>query len=434
MNTIVYIHNAMQALRNFSFKGIEDYAARALTNTGGIAVIPTGLAEIGDMVSYYNSVGMGVDGVWEVPANDQGDLYPALVEDMHASALREYVRKGYAIEFFNTRAGMEEDLIELIGLDWNASVVSIPSSLADIGNDKACVRILAKHLGLNDLFPPHRIISNMKALESAFHAIVSEYGAAVIKPPSWASGLGMAFGSSAETINQFYAGYSGPLENVIVERSLGADHSSMTIVKRFIEGVEVDSWVTTQDCLLNDGVVSHVGSILGDIPTITDNDRAWMQAATAPMYQHFLMCHPRLTGIINWDCIKSQSGERFILEGNFRVTFSTYIREIQRSLAVRHFRERSEPTCCMQKVFPHESISSFADLRRVLGDTLLNSQASVGVIPIVVPCLPRSGYCYLVAVGVDYTQSIDVLRAACRALQIPVRKGYSLTGTLTGES
>lgn len=434
MNSIVYIHNAMQALRNFTFTGIEDYAARALTNTGGIAVIPTGLSEIENMVSYYNSIGIGVDGVWEVTVDEYGDLYPALVEDIQASALREYVRKGYVIEFFNTRTGMEERLIETIGLDWNENVISIPSSIADIGNDKACVRNIARHLGLNGLFPPHRIVSNATELESAFRTIVSEYGAVVIKPPSWASGLGMAFGSEKETIDRFIAGYSGSLENVIVERSLGADHSSMTIVKRFIEGIEVDSWVTTQDCLLSDGAVSHVGSILGDIPTITDQDRAWMQSATAPLYQHFLMCHPRLTGIINWDCIRSASGERFVLEGNFRVTFSTYIREIQRSLAVECFREKHEPTCCMQKVTPHESIRSFADLRKALGDALFAGSAASGVVPIVMPCLPRSGYCYLVAVGADYTQSIGALRTACRALQTPVRKSFALTGQLTGES
>lgn len=405
----IYIHNAMQALPGFWFNGIEDYATRALTQNGGVAVIPSGLSEIDVLLSYYHSLGIGVDDVIELPVDERGDLYPSLYMEDAVDTLRYFIRHGFVIEFFNTRDGMEEMVITRLGLDWDVHTVSLPSSIAMIGNNKALVRLIAECIGCYGLFPPHVFANSEEDLFKIFARMVQHYGHVVIKPPSWASGLGMIFGHDIGALERFRENYSGPLHNIIVEQAI-SPHQSMTIVKQFVCGAEVDSWVTTQDCLLRDGSVSHIGSVLGDIPLLTEGDRAWMQAATAPLYHHFLAMRPRLTGTINWDCIKAPDGRRYILEGNFRVTFSTYIRDIQRTLA--HTRDGKTPTCCMRKVEPDSDIRTFADLTKRLGEALLRDPCASGVIPIVVPCLPRSGYCYFVAVGSDYDEATSAMQNA----------------------
>ncbi|MEK7648712.1 MAG: hypothetical protein AAB400_02205 [Patescibacteria group bacterium] len=414
MNTnAVYIHNAMQALEGFTFPGIEDYASRALTNQGGIAIIAKSphMSEesIRTILEYYSSIGLGVDGVLCLPVGEDGDLYPGLQSENACKAINSFIDEGYRIQFFNTRAGMEEEVIRKLGLDWNKNTISIPSKLADLGNNKAHVRRVAQDLKLGTLFPQHRIVSGFPDLVRAFHAMRSEYGEVVIKLPAWASGLGMAFGNSNDVLAGFVYDHSNRLNNVIVERSLGAHHVSMTIVKRFVDGQEVDSWITNQDCLQRDGAVSHVGSVLGELPFVTSEDAAWMQSATAPLYKHFLAKHPTLTGVINWDCIKGESGERYVLEGNFRVTFSTYIRSIQLSLAHTQKSLPGSVTCIVQKVHPRKEITSFAHLKHALGTALLQDAMSAGVIPIVLPCLTRNGYCYFVAVGDSYADALCAL-------------------------
>lgn len=399
----------MQALPGFWFKGIEDYATRALTQSGGVAVIPSGLTEIDTILSYYRSLGIGVDDVIELPADERGDLYPSLHTEEATDAIRYLIRRGFVIEFFNTRDGMEERVIARLGFNWDTYTVSLPSSIAMIGNDKAMVRIIAEHIGCNELFPPHAFANSEEDLVETFERMVRHYGQVVIKPPSWASGLGMVFGRDASALEQFKKNYSGPLHNLIVEQDI-SPNQSMTIVKQFVCGIEVDSWVTTQDCLLRDGAVSHIGSVLGEIPLLTEGDRVWMQAATEPLYQHFLAMRSKLTGTINWDCIKASDGRRYVLEGNFRVTFSTYIRDIQRTLA--YLRGGRTPTCCMRKVEPDPTIRTFAELTQRLGTALLRDSCASGVIPIVVPCLPRSGYCYFVAVGVDYEEALRTMQTA----------------------
>ncbi len=409
---VIYIHNAMQALKGFSFAGIEDYASRALTNSGGVAVVadPIHMRDsLADILAYYHSIGLGAERVLCLPVGSTGDLYPALHDRHAAHTICGLVEDGYAIEFFNTRAGMEEEVVRSLGLDWNTHVISIPSALADCGNNKAHVRRVANELKLDALFPPHRITSGLSELVRAFHAMRSEYGEVVIKLPAWASGLGMAFGDSEETLAGFVNEHSGDLEDIIVEQSLGARHISMTIVKRFVKGQEVDSWITNQDCLQNNGAVSHVGSVLGELPHVTSDDMAWMEAATAPLYVHFLGKHPGLTGIINWDCIKGERGERYVLEGNFRVTFSTYIRVIQIALARARNCQPSSITCIVQRVYPRKEITSFAQLKDALGESMLCNAKFAGVIPIVLPCLPRNGYCYFVAAGTSYSEALCTL-------------------------
>jgi len=403
----------MQALEDFTFPGIEDYASRALTNSGGIAVIAQSphmhQKALRGLLEYYKSIGIGVDECMSIPVGATGDLYPGLRDERIAKSIRGLVQEGYKIEFFNTRAGMEEKVVSDLGLDWDAHVLSIPSKLADYGNNKAHMRRLAHTLKLIDLFPPHRIVSGQQDLARAFRAMRSRYGEVAIKLPAWASGLGMVFGSSDDALARFAAEHERRLKDIIVEQSLGANHVSMTIVKRFIEGREVDSWITNQDCLQDNGVVSHVGSVLGELPFVTKDDAAWMEESTAPLYKHILSKHPRLTCVINWDCIKGEQGERYVLEGNFRVTFSTYIRSIQLSLASAQGSLPGSVTCIVQRVHPGKNITSFAQLKDALGESLLSNAKSAGVIPIVLPCLSRNGYCYFVAAGASYTDALLAL-------------------------
>ncbi len=410
---IIYIHNAMQALEDFTFPGIEDYASRALTNSGGIAVIAESphMSEkaLRGLLEYYKSIGLGVDGYISLPVGTTGDLYPGLRNEGAAKSIRGLVQEGYKIEFFNTRSGMEEKVVAGLGLNWDAHVLSISSKLADYGNNKAHVRRLAQELKLPDLFPPHRIVSGLQDLRGAFHAMRSRYGEVALKLPAWASGLGMVFGNSDDALARFATEHERRLKDIIVEQSLGANHVSMTIVKRFIEGKQVDSWITNQDCLQDNGGISHVGSVLGELPFVTKDDAAWMQSATAPLYAYILEKHPRLTGVINWDCIKGEQGERYVLEGNFRVTFSTYIRSIQLSLARARGSLPDSVTCIVQRVYPDKKISSFAHLRDALGESLLYNAESAGVIPIVLPCLSRNGYCYFVAAGTSYAEALLAL-------------------------
>lgn len=413
----------MQALPSFSFSGIEDYATRALTNPGGLAIIASpreGSESVRAVLDYYHTHHLGVDDVIEIKVGSDGDLYPAIKCSLEIQRMmRKYVLDhGARIEFFNTRNGAEEKLTNALGLNWQAHTASIPSKIADIGNNKAAVRRIAALLGKPELFPSHSIVSGTSHGEVAdmFSKMVKVHPEVVLKRTSWASGLGMVFGNGTDVLQKFLTENSGYIDDVIIEQSLG-DHVSMTIVKRFEKGREIDCWFSEQWCPRKAGHIVHEGSVLGNLPTVTSEDRHWMLEATAPLYRYFLEQASNLTGIVNWDCGReTQTGKRYIFEGNFRVTFSTYIREIQLALAKARGINPNRLTCIMRKTHPMRC-RTFSALKDELGETLLSSVLGRGVIPIVTRCLERSGYCYLVAVGPNFLEAKAILDGAIEKIE-----------------
>jgi hypothetical protein len=298
-------------------------------------------------------------------------------------------------------------------------VISHPSTLADVWNNKSQLRAIARIHQMERLFPDYEMIGTALELKQCVQNMLRQYPEVVIKRPLWASGLGMVFGNDVVIAERYLAQNDGVPAGTIVERSLGVDHLSMSIVIRFDDGQIVDQWFTEQECPQRDGSVVHEGSILGDMPSVTIADRKWMEQATTPLYDLIRKEHPRLTGIINFDCIRWQE-ERFILECNARVTFSTYVQEIRRTLlaerGIAYGYQVAEASCLVRKVIP-KSARDFESLRLALGPTLLVDPSRSGVIPIVLGCLTTSGYCYLVAVADSYKETLVVMAEAKTKLE-----------------
>jgi len=419
---VIRIHNSMMALPSFSFRGIEAYSTRAMSLCGGITIVADcGNSDI--LLSaheYLYRLGLGPDELILVRTPENGDLYQAILnnENLCSRIITLIQNNGYKIEFFCTRNNIEETFIHNLGLDWH-DVISHPSALADIWNDKSKLRLIAQVNGLESLFPAHYVVNNKQELDCRVQQMLSQYPELVIKRPLWASGLGMVFGNDTTIIDRYCAQHHGVPVGTIIERSLGAGHLSMSIVIKFNEGRIVDKWFTEQECPQRDGSIVYEGSILGDMPQVTIKDMDWMKQATAPLYKLILREHPYLTGVVNFDCLR-YGDERFVLECNARVTFSTYVHEIRRVLLsakdVAFGRQTSEATCLVRKVIP-VTARNFESLCTILGSILLTDPRQTGVIPIVLGCLVTAGYCYLVAVGNSYTMARGIMAEAYTKLE-----------------
>jgi len=422
MNKILRIHNPMAALPGFGFKGIEAYSTRAMTDSGGVTVVADcgGAESLRATHGYLREVGLGPEELVMVKAPMNGDLYQAIRE---SGALTNLVRQlvldeHYKLEFFCTREDIEHEFVADLGLDWG-HVISHPSTLADFWNNKTSVREIARENGLEGVFPTHKVVRDTVELDETVREMLAEHGEVVIKRPMWASGLGMVFGTKADIVERYIVHHGGVPKGTIVERSLGVKHTAMSIVVRFDGGRAVDRWFTEQECPIGDGSVSHEGSVLGDMPNVTRVDTNWMMEATAPFYQLVARSHPRLTGIVNFDCIRAGE-ERFIVECNARVTFSTYVHGIRRAvLAARGIKDHtrtSAATCIVGKVTPRTA-RDFNAVKSALGPTILKNLRQPGVVPIVLGCLSTAGYCYLVAVGDTYGEAFDLMKEARTKLE-----------------
>lgn len=419
---VIRIHNPMMALPAFTFKGIGAYSTRAMSLCGGVTIV----ADCGnpDLLlsahEYLRSLGLGPDELILVTTPENGDLYQAISdnESLRARVVDLVKNQGHKIEFFCTRNDIEETFIDSLNLDW-CDVVSHPSTLADVWNDKSRLRLIAKANGLEHLFSTHCIANNEQELDRCVRRMFSQYPELVIKRPLWASGLGMVFGNNATIIERYRAQHRGVPDGTIVERSLGPEHLSMSIVTRFDGGRIIDRWFTEQECPQRDGSIVHEGSILGDMPRVTTRDTDWMEHATTPLYQLIRREYPHLTGVVNFDCLRYDN-ERFVLECNARITFSTYVQEIRRILLsarrITFGSQVPEATCLVHKVVP-KIAHDFESLRTTLGSTLLVNPRQTGVIPIVLGCLATAGYCYLVAVGDSYLMARDIMAEARTKLE-----------------
>ena len=435
---VVRIHNPQAALPSckkvricnnktsnpgFSFPGIEAYSTRSMTDRGGVTIV----ADCGNARSlrvahaYYRSIGLGPDDLVLVSAPD-GDLYQAILHDeMLCRMITRLVREeGYKIEFFCTRDSFELDFLREIGLDWT-DTVSHPPELSGRFNNKAWLRKWATVHKFGHLFPSHRIVRSKTKLVRWARKMLRQHREIVIKPPAWASGSGMVFGSDMSVVELYMKQFGGVVpDGTIIEESLGAGHQAMSIVVRFHRGTEVDRWWSEQECPQKDSSVVHEGSILGSMPHVTGEDVIWMNEATAPLYALLLEEYPNLTGIINFDCARDRNGNRYILECNARVTFSTYLHDIrvairQQILIAVTPVDYAEATCLVRKVVPTKA-RDFDAVAQVLGSSLLTNSRGPGVIPIVLGCLSTSGYCYLVAIGNWYSEVIQIMAEARQKL------------------
>jgi hypothetical protein len=414
---VIRIHNPMMALPSFSFGGIEAYSTRAMSLCGGVTIV----ADCGnpDLLlaahEYLRRLGLGPDELILVRVPENGDLYQAILdnESLRARLITLVQNDGYKIEFFCTRNNIEETFICDLGLDWR-EVISHPSALADIWNDKSRLRLIARANGLESLFPAHCVVNDEQELDRCVRQMLHQYPELVIKRPLWASGLGMVFGNDASIIGRYCEQHRGVPAGTIVERSLGAEHLSMSIVTEFDDGRIIDRWFTEQECPQQDGSIVYEGSILGDMPQVNVRDMDWMEQATAPLYELIRTEHPYLTGVVNFDCLR-YNDERFVSECNARATFSTYVHKLRRALlsarAVVLGSQTSEATCLVRKVVPR-SARDFESLRTILGSTLLTDPRQTGVIPIALGCLATAGYCYLVAVADSYLRTLEIMAEA----------------------
>lgn len=417
---VIRIHNPMMALPSFSFNGIEAYSTRAMSLCGGITIV----ADCGnpDLLQstheYLRHLKLGPEELVLVRAPENGDLYQAIAdnETWRLRIVDLAQNRGYKIEFFCTRANIEETFIHSLGLDWN-DVVSHPSALADVWNDKSRLRLIAAAHELEHLFPAHCVVNNAQELERCVQQMLEQYPELVVKRPLWASGLGMVFGNDATIAERYRIQHQGVPNGTIVERSLGASHISMSVVTQFEDGQVIDRWFTEQECPQRDGSVIHEGSILGDMPQVNRFDAEWMEKATAPLYRLISRDYPRLTGIVNFDCLR-YGDERFVLECNARVTFSTYIQGIRKTLlsARGAVSRQHEATCLVRKIVPRQ-VRDFETMRATLGSTLLTDPSQTGVIPIVLGCLATAGYCYFVAVANSYQETLEIMADARTKLE-----------------
>jgi hypothetical protein len=406
---ILAIHNAQQALPDFSFPGIGDYADRSLTNRG-ISVVFAGACP--DQLRFYHSIGIGSRVVIQVRhRGSDDDLYQGILNDSEACQRiqRAVMDNEYKIQFFNTRAGVEEDFIARLGLQWNEHVISPASSLADFGNNKAVVRSLSEFSGL---FPEHQIVNGSLPSQAALTGLCSRSShGMVIKKPMWASGQGMHFVNSLSEVQTMLA-QRLPGEELIVEQSIGP-HVPMSIVRRYIGGVLVDTWCTEQICVLAGGTVDFLGNILAkDFPHVTKADCEVMQRMTKKLTDCLLAKTERFSGLIGWDCARAcDSNQIYILEANIRETFSSYIRYIQLQLRSQTGKELA---CVAQRMDTPASIESFVQLQTKLNGLMF--QGTRGIIPLVTRCLAH-GYCYLLAVSEQVSDALAYIAYAKQRLE-----------------
>lgn len=407
----------MSALPSFSFKGIEAYSTRAMILRGGITIV----ADCGNSNlllfahKYLQHLGFGPDKLILIKTSEDGDLYQAILNDKGLCArISDFIRnEGYKIEFFCTRNNIEEKFVSSLGLNWD-DVISHPSSLADIWNNKSVFRSIVKSHELEHLFPAYCIVNNAQELDHCVIKMLYKYPELVIKRPLWASGLGMVFGDDSTITERYISQHQGVPADTIIERALGADSISMSIVTMFDKGQITDRWFTEQECSRRGDSIIHEGLILGDMPNVSIHDTDWMEQVTVPLYKLVLRDHPQLTGIVNFDCLRHDN-ERFILECNARITFSTYLQEIRRVLLLARGivpgNGISEVTCLIGKIVIGQDCS-FEFLQTALGQTLLTDQNQSGVIPIVLGCIPNVGYFYCVAIADSYKDALGIMNDA----------------------
>jgi len=402
---VIRIHNPMAALPAFWFKGIEAYSTRAMVCPNGITIVadcknPQLLKE---SHQYLRELGLGPQELIIVKTPENGDLYQAIIDESNIAEIVDLVTtQGYKIEFFCTRSNIESNFLSRLGLKWT-DVVSLPSNLADKWNNKAELREkIGKENGLNHLFPDYCIVNNKKELLKEFEKMLKRYKRVVIKPPLWASGLGMICGDNISIAQRYILQYRDFPVGTIIERFL-ANHVAMSIVTRFENGQIIDRWFTEQKCCQNDSSITYNGFIIGNTPRVTKMDEKWMEDATLPFYDIICKECPSLTGIINFDCLRA-GNERFILECNARVTFSTYIQEIRKVLGY-------DKTYLVSRVNPR--VKSFKELTNLLDNLLLkDSKQPGGIIPFGIGCLQSAGYCYFIAVAEKYTSAMGLITRA----------------------
>ncbi len=416
MNKTLYIHNARRALPWFTFPGIHFYPDRTLSLDEGQTVLSTGLEDgvARGQFAYYRSIGIGPDHIIEVPAHRfDGDLYQAVLNT--PGAVRHVRRlvfdQGFKIQFFCTRmpvigeaadltTGFEESFIRDLGMVWDEHVLSLPSQIADIGNSKAAVRRIAtSDLNGSSQFLPHKISKTGIGLVQAAWEMKKEHGRIIVKLPNWASCLGMVANPSPAELARFMWHHRSRLSDVIVEPWMGADHVAMSVLVRYENGYEVDRWHTEQLCESHeDGTISLNGNVLSpNLENVTKEDIDWLNKSADAMNARILARKSNLTGLICWDGLRDSDGERWLLEGNARETFTSYVRSMQRALS----RQIGYiPTCLLYKVHP-KNILSFSEIKRRLDSDLYGPIRRCGVIPMMIRCQLGAGqpYFYCVAVG-----------------------------------
>ena len=369
--------------------------------------------------------------VIEVEVPESGDLYEAIRSSGKLQELiRTYVLKhGCKIQFFNTRAGIEEELVKDLGFVWGHHVASFPSSRADHGNDKGWVRRLAKKLLATsklrrDIFPRNVVLDprvmGLRRLQIygwyAFLRVMTR-GRVAIKETSEASGMGQLFTDEFGKVLKFVSGRPGLRRKSIVEVDIGP-HISMTHLDEYRDGTIVDTWQTIQVIGEVDGRKVDLGRVLTTerrLPWLSSDDFRFMKWVAELMNPTILLAVQNPTGVMCWDCARSlTSGTQYALELNMRVTFSYYVRKLM--LRVRELTGKPHITAIQVKVDPARA-RSFRDLQQELGELMYARTRGEGCVPIALRCLESAEpYVYITVLAGSIDRALRMAEETAIAL------------------
>lgn len=408
----IHIQDVTQAYPGLAFPGLTDYAGRGMACRGRVAVVPRGDHELH---RYYQGIGIGVDEVMEVPFHPELGVYATLLEEPYRSQLLAVVAEGHRIQFFNTREGVEEAFVRALGLSWDDCVVSWPSNIADMANDKAKLRRIGQHIGANWVFPSYVLVSgpDYKGLYDAVQEL-GGFGKAVVKLNNSATSQGTLVPWSEDELQQWFWQFRDRIDVVVVDKFI-KDHTTITTAARVVGGVIEDRWYSQQDMNHDGNTFDHKHSVVGECNRISEADALRMRRMCMPFDNYFLEQNPGASGIANYDFVKdNETGEIMMVEANFRLGQSTYNQEIRVQVAKQMGCSFDAVTTVWGKVRPSRAVT-FNDLQRDLGACLWDGERDSGVIPMATGCLAH-GYCHIVAVGDSERQARHAFETAEVAL------------------
>ncbi len=409
---MIHVHNVVTAYPGLVFPGIPYYADRAGILEGACAIVPKGKSSITSEHDYFRSVGIGVEKILEVDSDPILGIYPALTQPEVRRELMRLIDEGHRVSFFNTRDGVEESVAESLGLDWSQHVASVPSSVADVANDKATVRKFTEEkCGLLGLFPEHQVITvpNLAEVLEAIKAL-GGYGRVIIKLNNSATAQGTLVPTNRADVQKWFEEFGKRIDKIVVEEFLG-EHDSITTAARLVDGQVADRWYSYQIMGFDPttGLFEHHHSVVGDHPTLSGEAKRRLLALSAQIDTEFLANNPAISGIFNWDGARTSDGRVRLLEANFRVGQST----IQRSVQTQVENRLQRPVTCMWgKIKPRAS--DFSELCTNLGSLLWDGKGSTGVVPMSTRCL-EFGYCHLVSFGKTFDDAQAAWTEAAKA-------------------